>query len=200
MKKLFTIALAALALAACKNTAGGGNTSTDAPAGDHSVAASGDVAFIRMDSLVSGYNRYKDLSATFEGKATKTQSDLEARARRLENEMADLNTKASKGLMTRSDIEATQTQIQTRAQQFDNDRQTQLMALDEEQAVMTNQVMYAITEYVAKFNADYRYKMIVTTSGATPVIHADPSLDITAEILRGLNEEYAAEKKTAGTK
>jgi len=199
MKKLFTIAFAALALAACKNTAGGG-TGADATAEGRNVETVYDIAFIRMDSLVAGYNRYKDLSATFEGKATKTQGDLETRARRLEAEMVDLNTKASKGLMTRSDIEATQTQLQTRAQQFDNDRQTQLMALDEEQAVMTNQVMFAITEYVAKYNAGYRYKMILTTSGAAPVIHADPALDITAEVLKGLNEEYAAEKKTAGAK
>jgi outer membrane protein len=153
-----------------------------------------------MDSLITGYDRYKDLSATFQAKATKTQTDLESRARSLENQMSDLNTKASKGLMTRSDIEATQTQIQTRAQQFDADRQTQLAGLDEEQMVMTNQVMFAITEYVAKFNADLRYKMILTSSGSSPVMHADPALNITAEILKGLNEEYAAEKKSGGAK
>jgi outer membrane protein len=195
MKKVFTIAFAMFALAACKNTGAGAGTETTTE--DQSVETVYDIAYIQMDSLVTNYDRYIDLSTAFETKATKVQSDLEARARSLQNEMTSFEDKINKGLMTSRDAQAEQTRIQNRGQQFEADRQTHMNELAEEEQVMTNQVMYAIQEYIAKFNADYRYKMILTTSGGSPVMHADPALDITAEIIKGLNDEYAAEAKTA---
>jgi outer membrane protein len=193
MKKTLILALAAVALTACKNnqgtTAGAGTDATGTK-----VETVYDIAYITMDSLVTNYDRFVDLSADFEAKASKVQKDLEARARSLQNEVVSFQEKVSKGLMTSRDAAAEQTRIENKGQQFETDRQNRLAELSEEEQVMTNQVFYAINEYVAKFNADLRYKMILTTSGGTPVIHADPALNITAEILKGLNEEYAAEK------
>jgi outer membrane protein len=195
MKKALVIALAAFALTACKNnpagTAGTGTTTEGAK-----VETVYDIAYISMDSLVTNYNRFIDLSSAFEAKATKVQSDLEARARSLQNEVLSFQEKVNKGLMTSRDAAAEQQRIETKGQQFEADRQNRLADLSEEEQVMTNQVFYAINEYVAKFNADLRYKMILTTSGGSPVIHADPALNITSEILRGLNDEYATEKAT----
>ncbi|MDR2890472.1 MAG: OmpH family outer membrane protein [Alistipes sp.] len=198
MRKLFTLALAVFALTACKNTGTGAGAASTATAAGQTVETVYDIAYITMDSLVTGYDRFTDLSAAFEAKATTVQSDLESRARSLQNSIVDFQDRAQRGLMTSRDAQAEQTRIETRGQQFEVDRQTRMAELAEEEAVMTNQVMYAITEYVAKFNADLRYKMILTTSGGAPILHADPALDITAEVLKGLNEEYAAEKNAAG--
>ncbi len=194
MKKALIIAGAVLAMAACKNTGSatvdGGATST----GERNVETVYDIAYIKMDSLVQNYDRFIELSGAFEAKATKVTGDLEARARALQNEMVSFEDKINKGLMTSRDAQAEQTRIQNKGQQFETDRQNQVAELAEEEQVMTNQVFHAINDYVAKFNADLRYKMILTTSGGSPVIHADPALDITSVVLKGLNEEYAAEK------
>ncbi|MDR2890612.1 MAG: OmpH family outer membrane protein [Alistipes sp.] len=192
MKKLFIAALVALAMAACKNAGTTAATAEGAP----KVETVYDIAYIQMDSLVTGYGRYVDLSQAFEAKATKIQSELESRARRLQNEVMDFQEKMEKGLATRSQLATMQEGIERRGQNLEIDRQNQLTELAEEEQVMTNQIMHAIQTYVAEYNADLRYKMILTTSGGTPVLHADPALDITAEILKGLNEEYAAEAKT----
>ncbi len=194
MKKALIIAGAVLAMAACKNTGAATAEGDAAAAGERNVETVYDIAFIRMDSLTQNYNRYLDLSSAFETKATKVSGDLEARARSLQNEINSFQDKINKGLLTTRDAQAEQTRIQTRGEQLDVDGQRQQAELAEEQQVMLNQIFYAINDYVAKFNADMRYKMILTTSGGSPVIHADPALDITAEVLRGLNEEYAAEK------
>ena len=194
MKKVFVIALAMFALQACQNTKNGSEAGSQATAEGQKVETVYDIAFIRMDSLVSNYDRALDLGRAFEAKATKIQSDLEARARALQNEVVSFQDKINKGLMTSRDAQAEQTRIQTKGEQFDADSQNSQAELAEEDRVMMNQIFYAINDYVAKFNADHRYKMILTTSGGTPVIHADPALDITAEIVKGLNAEYAAEK------
>jgi outer membrane protein len=194
MKKVFVTALAVFALAACKNTGAGTETGSETSAEGARVETVYDIAYIQMDSLVQNYDRFRDLSAAFETKATKVTGDLEARARALQNEVTSFQDKINKGLMTTRDAQAEQTRIETKGQQFEADRQVQVNELAEEEQVMTNQVFHAINDYVAKFNADLRYKMIVTTSGGNPIIHADPALNITNEVLKGLNEEYAAEK------
>ncbi len=197
MKKLFVFAFFFLFVsfffAGCK----GGAVSTDVGETAVREVGAGDIAYIRVDSLINNYQRYLDLSEKFEAKATKAQRELETRARRLQNEMMDLEDKASKGLMTRSQIASTQEQLQTKAQAFEGERQSRLSELAEEEQVMTNQVMHAIDEFIKEFNKDLRFKMILTTSGGTPILHADPALDVTAEVLAGLNAQYAAEPKTA---
>jgi outer membrane protein len=194
MKKVLLVALAIFAFAACKNTSGTAAGGSESVGEGRTVETVYDIAYISMDSLVTNYDRFIDLSGAFEAKATKIQSDLEARARNLQNEAVSFEDKVTKGLMTSRDAQAEQTRLQNKATQFETDRQARMAELAEEEQVMTNQVFYAIQEYVAKFNADLRYKMILTSSGSNPVLHADPALNITTEVLAGLNAEYAAEK------
>jgi outer membrane protein len=196
MKKLFIIAFSAafsaLALAACD---GMGGKSSDTKTDSLAVETIYDIAYVDLDSLKMGYNRAVDLTAAFEAKATKTQKDLEARARRLQNEMMDFQEKIDKGLVTRSQAAELQAELERKSMNFENTRQQKTTEIMEEESVTVNQIMYAITEYLKKYNSDYRYKMILTTSGGMPILHASPSLDVTREVLEGLNAEYAAEQK-----
>jgi outer membrane protein len=196
MKKLFVLGIALLTMAACKNAAA---PATDATSSQDAqkVETVYDIAYVSMDSLINNYARYIDLSATFETKANKIQKDLETRANRLQNEILDFQDKMQKGLITRSQAADLQASLQKKSEDFEIYRQQEVGKLGEEEQVMTNQVLYAITEYVKKFNADYKYKMILTSSGGAPVLHAAPSLNITGAVLQGLNAEYAAEQAVA---
>ena len=69
----------------------------------------------------------------------------------------------------------------------------------EEQQVMMNQLADAINNYIAEFNADKKYAMIIATQGdilSTPVVNADPELDITDDLLAGLNAAYVKQKSS----
>lgn len=194
MKKVFVTGLVLLAFASCKNTQPAAGEQSAEPRNVETVY---DIAYVNMDSLINNYTRYMDLSSEFEGRATKIQNDLETRARRLQNEILDFQEKASKGLITRSQAADLQAQLEKKSNDFETSRQTQMGTLAEEEQVLTNQVIYSITQYIAKFNADYKYKMIFSTSGNMPVLHADPALNITHTVLQGLNAEYAAERAAA---
>ena len=74
--------------------------------------------------------------------------------------------------------------------------------MQEEQSVMLNQIMDAISEYVKEYNATKQYALVLATSGdllATPVVTGSASLDITDDILNGLNAAYV-KTKAAETK
>ena len=74
--------------------------------------------------------------------------------------------------------------------------------VQEEQQVMLNQIMNAIAEFVQAYNVEKQYALILTTSGdilPAPVVTGSAALDITDEILAGLNAEYV-KTKAAETK
>ena len=96
--------------------------------------------------------------------------------------------------MTRSQMAQTEEQLQAKMQSYEQSSQKTLAELDEEQQVMTNQVIYSIMNYIKEYNSNLRYKMILSTTGSGPVLDADPALNITSEILDGLNQRYVAEK------
>ena len=72
--------------------------------------------------------------------------------------------------------------------------------MSEEQQVMMNQIANAIQEFVNEYNAEKGYAMILATAGSilsTPVVTADPKLDITEDLLAGLNAAYIKTKESS---
>ena len=79
-------------------------------------------------------------------------------------------------------------------------RDKMMQELAEEEAVMMNKISDAIMQYVKKYNAEKKYSMIISTQGANTVLIADPALNITDDLLKGLNEEYRAQQNTEKAK
>ena len=60
--------------------------------------------------------------------------------------------------------------------------------LEEENAVLNNQVLDAILTYLESYNQTHQYASIINATSS--VLVNDPSRDITKEIVDGLNAEY----------
>ena len=199
MKKfLLAVSAAALLAAGCNKQnsapAAENNASENAHAASSATATSGDIAYFNIDSLVSRYDMYTDLRATYEEKAKKAENELTSKGRSLENNLRDYQEKIQKGLVTRSQAQTMEENLNKQQQTFVEHRDKVMAEMAEEEQVMLNRIHYSITQYLKEFNADYRFKMIVSSTGAGPVLNADPSLDLTEVLLEGLNKKYAAEK------
>ncbi len=159
-----------------------------------SVAAKteGAIAYVRMDSLMSGYGLYMDLGTEFGKKQEKVQKEIESKARSLENQIRDFQEKAQKGLITTYQAQTKQKELAEKEQQIINYRETKLRELAEQEAVISQQISSTILDYLTEYNAEKKYSMILQTMAGNPVIIADPALDITAEVLTELNKRYEA--------
>ena len=197
MMKNFLIAasIVTLAFAGCKNS--GGNSETGSADSTVARVASSQIAYVNIDSLINSYDLYLDLRSEYETKAKKVEADLTSKGRSLERQVMDYQDKAQKGLMTRSQMAETEEKLQQQQQNFMQQREKALQEMGEEEQVMMNRIHYSITDFLREYNSDYRYGMILSTAGGNPVLNADPVLDITSLILKGLNERYATEKAAA---
>ena len=117
--------------------------------------------------------------------------NLPKKGRALENDYQSFNEKMSKGLLTRSQAEAQGNELQARQQELALLSQEKQMQLAEEESVMINQVMNAIQSYIKEYNKIHNHSLILTTTVATNnVIDGESSLNITNDIIKGLNQEY----------
>ena len=158
---------------------------------EQTVAANNSIVYIQLDTLINQYDMYNDLKTEFEGKLASVENELTKKGRALENDYQSFNEKMSKGLLTRSQAEAHGNELQARQQELALLSQEKQMQLAEEESVMINQVMNAIQSYIKEYNKIHNHSLILTTTVATNnVIDGESSLNITNDIIKGLNQEY----------
>ncbi|MDD2490692.1 MAG: OmpH family outer membrane protein [Bacteroidales bacterium] len=159
--------------------------------GEAIVAGQGSVVYIQIDSLMNQYDMFNDLKSELESKAQVIQDDLSKRGRAFERDYKDWEEKIQKGLITRGQAEAQQQQLAARQQELQSLGQQKQMEMAEEENVLFNKVMNALTTYLKKYNEEKRFSVIINSSAAmNTVLEADSALNITKEVVTGLNEEY----------
>ena len=185
--------MAGFALTGCNNAAA--PVATDAQA--DTVAAAGSIVFFNIDKVVENYDMANDLRSVVETKVSGIQAEIDRRGNKLQKDANDFQNKMDKGLLTTSVANAQYQKLQQQQNDYQQYAVRKQQEMQEEQQVMLNQIMNAIAEYVQAYNAEKQYALVLTTSGdilPAPVVTGLASLDITDEILAGLNAEYVKTK------
>ena len=157
-------------------------------------ASKGDIVYVDLDRILTEYDMANDRRSVVETKVQNIEAEVTRRGKKLENDVIEFQNKIDKGLMTRSVAEAQSQKLQQQEAEFNNYAAQKQQEINEEQVVMMNQLADAIQTYLAKYNEEKQYAMILTNSGGSPVITADAALNITDDVLAGLNEEYIKSK------
>ncbi len=169
---------------------------TEGEATEAAAAQKGDIVYVDLDRILLEYDMANDLRSVVETKVQNIQAEVTRRGQKLEKDVTAYQEKIQKGLMTRSVAEAQGQKLQQQEIEFNNYAAQKQQEIQEEQLVMMNQLGDAIQTFITKYNEEKQYAMILTNSGGAPVITAEESLDITDDVLAGLNEEYIATKNT----
>ena len=193
------LSVIALILAACALvfSATGNKKGTHKPtleAGESTAAVAGDVVYVSLDTLIMQYDMYSDLRSEFESKAQSIQDDLNKKGRKLESDGKSFESQISKGLLTRSAAEKQQQSLLQRQQDLSLLASQKQQELQEEEAVMMNRVLDAITTFLESYNETHDFTAIL--SKANVLVLGNKGLDITREIVEGLNAEYVKKRNT----
>ena len=200
-KTLFPVLAAALVMTACgtkttEQTAQTAQTETTARVG------ASDIAYVQVEAVLAQCDLFLTEGKALQEKTEKAQKSWAQREQNLQAEVAQLQEKFQKGLITSRDAQAQQESLQKRAASYQNNAQKEAQSLDEENYVFTNRAQDLLNRAVQQINADRKYKLIINASA---LIDADTTLNITPAVLQKVNELYAADKrprrsKTAGQK
>lgn len=196
---LFSAAvLAGLSLiaASCNNTQQNTTGENKAP---EATAAQGAIVYFNLDTILNDYDMANDLRSVVETKVNSINQEVTRRKNKIEKDIKAFSDKLNKGLLTQSVAQTQNQKLVEQQQSFETYAGQKQQEILEEQQVMMNQIADAINNYITEFNADGKYAMIIATQGdilSTPVVAADPALDITDILLEGLNAAYVKEKNS----
>lgn len=193
MNKTLILSLTALALlfTSCNN----GAVTTQQPSNER-TSTTPSIVYVDVDSLVQGYTMYKELNADFVKKAEKIQKELETKATAFQRNVQSYEQKVRNGLVTTMGAAEIEKNLQKEQQDLIQYRDEVTAKMAEEEAVMVNQIKFNIKEYIAKYNLQKGYDLILSTSAASnTVLIGNPSLNITIDVMNGLNTEYVPVKK-----
>lgn len=196
MKNLFALAIfAAVITVGCKN-----DTAGEAATTSTTQATASRIVYVNTDTLLTNYDYYKDVVKEFENKRFAAENELQRRSKSFQNEVALFQRQVQAGGMSQQQGQTKQQQLAQKEQDIMMYRDNTSTALAEEQAAKTDELISNIQDYLKKYNEDDIYDMVIGYSKGGGVLYAKDQMDITNEVLKGLNEEYAAKKDKAGTK
>ncbi len=195
-KALITLSLLATVFSAVScNTASTNNTASNAGAAP--VAQKGAVVYFNLDKILTDYDLANDLRSVVETKVNGINEEVTRRQNKLQSDAQAFQEKVNKGLITSSVAEVQYQNLQKQDQDFQQYAAQKEQEINEELSVMQNQIADAVNSFIKTYNEEKQYAMIIATQGdiiSIPVVTADSDLDITEDILAGLNAEYIKNK------
>lgn len=192
MKKILFAAMAVAALLASCDKNPQAETAAATVETEVQQTVGGDLAYVQVEAVMAQCDLYLKEGKALQEKTQKTQSSWAQKEQSLQSEMARLQEKYQKGLITTYDAQNEQRKIEQKIQNYQTAAQKEAQTLDEENFVFTNRAQDLLRRAVQAVNADRKYRMIVD---AKALLDADTTLDITASILAKVNELYAADQK-----
>lgn len=152
------------------------------------------VGYVLIDSLLAYYKMAQDLSAELLQSQQGLESELTTKGQKLEKKIADYQYQVQRGLITSRDAQATEKQLAEEQQVFvnlQNDMQNRLMREEQEK---NTQVYETVIDFVERYNKDKGFNLIISQTTGGVLLYAEKYMNVTAEVLAGLNAEYDASK------
>lgn len=155
----------------------------------------GTIAFVEIDSIILNFDMYFELRDQLISKQESSEAQLNSKGTQYEAGAKDYEEKVRKGLVTRATAAQMEQALLAKQQELVNLRDQLQYELMEEEQVMNRTILDYIYKYLEVYNEEKGYDYILGKSFGSPILHGRPANDVTGEVLRGINEYYAANKK-----
>jgi outer membrane protein len=186
-----TIAFASV-LVACGNK--DDKTTSATPTTATTVAADEKIVYVNSDSLLSKYEYFKALKTKMEAETKAAEADYTAKQTAFQREVQQYQ--GQQNTMPADQRATTEQRLQRKGQELQAYQQNAGAALQNKSAKENEALYNKVADYLKGYAKTKGYKMVLSYSkGNSAILFADGSLDVTSEVIKGLNEQYTKEKK-----
>jgi len=153
------------------------------------------IVYVNFDTLLMNYDFYYDLQNQLNEKRKKMEAELNSQSKVFENQAADFQNKVQKGLITRARAQEMEQELLNKQQELIQLKDDLSMQLLEEEQVMNRRLQYSILEFLEEYNETHNYQFILSNTLGGTLLFANSGLNITEEVILGINEKYNSQKK-----
>jgi len=153
------------------------------------------IVYVNLDILNEKYEYLQDVSASAKAEQRSLESQYQTKAQKLQDDYVAYQTKAQQGLLSENQAKGEEEALMKRKEELDQ-LELKNQALMEKIQAKTDEMNENMKAYIKDYNKNtgYDYVFGYSNSPLSQILMVDDSLDITQEILDGLNAQYREKK------
>ena len=153
-------------------------------------ATTSSVAVVDIDTLADKCNYCKDGQKALEAKKNALTKQFNAKTQSLQNAVINFQKKAQAGQFnSQQEAQKQQAALQKQQQDLQVFQERIERDLAKAQQEYQDKLRKDLNTFLKEYNKDGRFKVIISKS-ADNVLYTDPSVDITNDVIEGLNKSY----------
>ncbi|QOI98204.1 MAG: OmpH family outer membrane protein [Flammeovirgaceae bacterium] len=172
-----------------------GRIDSDQPSSSGEGPGSLSVAYINSDSVLKHYDYIKASAEILEAKKKKVEQDYRNRAESLQGEITAYQRNMNN--MTIGQVRTLEEDLARKQQNLQLFEQRITQELVNDQAKLNEELYKRVTAFLKKYGEEKGLQMVFKLDPGSDILYGQGALDITNEVITGLNQEYLAEKEAA---
>lgn len=156
------------------------------------------IAYVDAAKLNEGYTFIAEKYEELEKEQMRLESQIDRKMRTAEERYRELESQAP--TMTPSQLEQAQIELQTMQQDIAQFQEKVATDFRKKEAATQERFFTNIQDYLKEYNKDNKYDYILTFQIGGQVLMANDSLDITEEVMSGLNQHHESTKAPKSAK
>jgi len=146
------------------------------------------IAYVNSDTLLNQYHFYDELEEKLTNKRTKLEKEFQNRASGLQRQFEDYQKTVNN--MTIAQAKAVEEDLGKKQQNLRQYQETLTQELMKEEAKITQDLYNKVAAYLKIYGKEHNLQVVLTYTQGSGVLYANEGLDITADVISGLNQEY----------
>ena len=148
--------------------------------------------------MLKYYDYFKVNRDRLEAKGKRLDQDLKSRAQGLQNEIESYQRNASN--LTIGQARTVEEDLGRKRQNLQLYQESLSQEMQVDQDKMTKDLYDRITSYLKKYGQERGLQVVLKFDASSDLLYAHDSLDISKDVIKGLNEIYKAEQALAPVK
>ena len=162
-----------------------------APAANANGSSNMKIAFVEIDSLLTKYNFWNDMTEQMIKKEENSRTTLNEKGKKLEAEAREFERKIqNNGFVSRERAEQEQARLIKQQQELEALQQKLMNDLAAENQKNSLELRDSINSFLKEYNKTKGYDLIISNTAFDNLLYGNPAYNITNEIVGGLNARY----------
>ena len=146
------------------------------------------VAYINSDSVLVNYDYFKEIQGEMQKKGTQLEKEYQSRAEGLQREVNDFQRTVNS--LTIGQAKALEEDLLKKQQNLRLYQENLSQQLLQEEAKLNQELYNKITSYLKLYSGETGIDLVVKYNQGSDVLYANSGMDITNEVIEGLNKVY----------
>ena len=149
------------------------------------------IVYVDSNQLINNYRGMVNARKAYQQKAVSWKANIDTLANEVQKQIIQYEKESVR--MTSKERQLSEELIRTKQKQLAEYQQAMNAQAQQEDSKMTGEVIGEINAFIKKYGEQKGYTIVMAATEYGNIAYADEGLDITEEVLDGLNKEYSGQ-------